>query len=167
MSFTCDVCLMGVYSLVFFFSSRRRHTSCALVTGVQTCALPISDYNGFKVVVGGETLHGDAITDLHSRVAEDRLHEAPSPGGHSERDISGDYVQRIASDVQIARPLKVVVDAGNGVAGDVGPRVLEAIGAEVIPLFCEIDGSFPNHHPDPSEPGNLKDLIDTVARFEA
>src|SRR3546814_1926291 len=100
------------------------------------------DYNGFKVVVGGETLHGDAITDLHSRVAEDRLHEAPSPGGHSERDISGDYVQRIASDVQIARPLKVVVDAGNGVAGDIGPRVLEAIGAEVIPLFCEIDGSL-------------------------
>src|SRR3546814_13329388 len=80
--------------------------------------------------------------------------------------MSGDYVQRIASDVQIARPLKVVVDAGNSVAGDVGPRVLEAIGAEVIPLFCEIDGSFPNHHPDPSEPGNLKDLIDTVARFQ-
>src|SRR3546814_2351273 len=87
--------------------------------------------------------------------------------GHSERDISGDYVQRIASDVQIARPLKVVVDAGNGVAGDVGPLVLEALGAEVIPLFCEIDGSFPNHHPDPSEPGNLKDLIDTVPRFAA
>src|SRR3546814_8789258 len=106
-------------------------------------------------------------SDLHSRVAEDRLHEAPSPGGHSERDISGDYVQRIASDVQIARPLKVVVDAGNGVAGDVGPRVLEAIGAEVIPLFCESDGSFPNHHPDPSEPGNLKDLIETGARVEA
>src|SRR3546814_11993170 len=61
----------------------------------------------------------------------------------------------------------VVVDAGHGVAGVVGPLVLEAIGAEVIPLFCEIDGSFPNHHTDPSEPGNLKDLIDTVARFEA
>src|SRR3546814_5017370 len=117
---------------VVYFGAFHLNTGCCIsVTGSHNPP----DYNGFKVVVGGETLHGDAITDLHSRVAEDRLHEAPSPGGHSERDISGDYVQRIASDVQIARPLKVVVDAGNGVAGDIGPRVLEAIGAEVSPLL--------------------------------
>jgi phosphomannomutase/phosphoglucomutase len=149
---------------VVYFGAYHLNTGCCIsVTGSHNPP----DYNGFKIVVGGETLYGDAITDLHSRIAENRMHESLSPGGHSERDISEDYVQRIAEDVQIARPLKVVVDAGNGVAGEVGPRVLEAIGAEVIPLFCEIDGNFPNHHPDPSEPGNLKDLIDTVARFDA
>ncbi len=149
---------------VVYFGAYHLNTGCCIsVTGSHNPP----DYNGFKIVVGGETLHGDAIADLHSRIADNRMHEAMSPGGHSERDIAEDYVQRIAADVQIARPLKVVVDAGNGVAGEVGPRVLEAVGAEVIPLFCEIDGSFPNHHPDPSEPGNLKDLIDTVARFEA
>ncbi len=149
---------------VVYFGAFHLNTGCCIsVTGSHNPP----DYNGFKVVVGGETLHGDAIADLHARIADNRLHESTTPGGHGERDISEDYVQRIASDVQIARPLKVVVDAGNGVAGDVGPRVLEAIGAEVVPLFCEIDGHFPNHHPDPSEPHNLEDLIDTVARFDA
>jgi phosphomannomutase/phosphoglucomutase len=149
---------------VVYFGAFHLNTGCCIsVTGSHNPP----DYNGFKIVIGGETLYGKAITDLHARIAENRLHESMAPGGHSERDISDDYVRRIADDVQIARPLKVVVDAGNGVAGDVGPRVLEAIGAEVIPLFCEIDGTFPNHHPDPSEPHNLKDLIDTVARFDA
>ena len=149
---------------VVYFGAFHLKTGCCIsVTGSHNPP----DYNGFKIVVGGETLYGDAIADLHARIADNRLHEAMAPGGHSERDITEDYVQRIAEDVQVARPLKVVVDAGNGVAGDVGPRVLEAIGAEVIPLFCEIDGNFPNHHPDPSEPHNLEDLVDTVARFDA
>jgi len=81
--------------------------------------------------------------------------------------VSGDYVNRVASDVQIDRRLKVVVDAGNGAAGELGPRVLEAIGAEVTPLYCEIDGTFPNHHPDPSEPHNLEDLKRMVERLDA
>ncbi|MGN7727269.1 phosphomannomutase/phosphoglucomutase [Luteimonas sp. 22616] len=149
---------------VVYFGAYHLNTGCCIaVTGSHNPP----DYNGFKIVVGGETLYGDAIADLHARIADDRLHQASSPGGHSQRDIAEDYIHRIASDVQIARPLKVVVDAGNGVAGEIGPRVLEAVGAEVIPLFCEIDGNFPNHHPDPSEPQNLKDLIDTVARFDA
>ena len=78
-----------------------------------------------------------------------------------------DYIRRIVDDVQMERSLKVVVDAGNGVAGDIAPRLLEAIGAEVIPLYCEVDGSFPNHHPDPSEPHNLEDLVQMVKRFDA
>jgi phosphomannomutase/phosphoglucomutase len=122
------------------------------------------DYNGFKIVVGGETLSGDTIVDLYDRIAGDRLHRADAPGALSERDIAEDYVQRVAADVQLERPLRVVVDAGNGVAGDLGPRVLRAIGADVVPLYCEIDGTFPNHHPDPSEPHNLEDLIATVQR---
>ena len=124
-------------------------------------------YNGFKIVVGGQTLSGDAIVDLYARIAEDRLHDADVPGEVQQRDIADAYVDRIAGDVQTGRRLKVVVDAGNGVAGTLGPRVLEAIGAEVTPLFCEIDGIFPNHHPDPSEPHNLEGLVQMVQRLGA
>ena len=149
--------------LIYFGGFHLRTGCCISVTGSHNPP----DYNGFKIVVGGETLSGDAITDLHARVADDRLYAAAQPGGLSERDISEDYIRRIADDIQIARPLKVVVDAGNGVAGELGPRLLEAIGAEVVPLYCDIDGTFPNHHPDPSEPKNLVDLISTVQRFDA
>lgn len=148
--------------VVYFGAYHLRAGSCVSVTGSHNPP----DYNGFKIVVGGETLSGDAITDLYARIAEDRLHLGDL-GSLSQRDISEDYVQRIASDVQIDRPLRVVVDAGNGVAGDIGPRVLSAIGAEVTPLYCDIDGTFPNHHPDPSEPHNLADLIKMVQRLEA
>ncbi|MGY0613055.1 phosphomannomutase/phosphoglucomutase [Luteimonas sp. A501] len=149
--------------VVYFGAYHLRTGCCVSVTGSHNPP----DYNGFKIVVGGETLAGDAVTDLYARIAEDRLHTAPAPGGVTERDIADDYVERIASDVQIDRPLKVVVDAGNGVAGEIGPRVLEAIGATVEPLFCEIDGTFPNHHPDPSDPDNLVDLVNMVERFDA
>ncbi len=149
---------------VIYFGAYHLRTGCCIsVTGSHNPP----DYNGFKIVVGGETLSGDAITDLHARIAENRLHTAAAPGGLGERDISADYVLRIASDVQLGRRLKVVVDAGNGVAGEIGPRVLEAIGAEVEELYCEIDGTFPNHHPDPSEPHNLEDLIRMVQRLDA
>ncbi|MGH8074423.1 MAG: phosphomannomutase/phosphoglucomutase [Lysobacter sp.] len=149
--------------LVYFGAYELRAGSCVSVTGSHNPP----DYNGFKIVVGGETLHGEAITDLYARIADDRLHTAPTLGLLQERDIDDDYVRRVASDIQIDRPLKVVVDAGNGVAGELGPKVLAAIGAEVIPLYCEIDGTFPNHHPDPSEPHNLADLIQMVERLDA
>ena len=146
---------MAPTPLVYFGAFHLRTGCCIAVTGSHNPP----DYNGFKIVVGGETLAGEAITDLYARIAEGRLHSAGEPGQLSQRNIADDYVQRIADDVQLQRPLKVVVDAGNGVAGDLGPRVLEAIGAEVVPLFCEVDGSFPNHHPDPSDPDNLQDLV--------
>jgi phosphomannomutase/phosphoglucomutase len=149
--------------VVYFGAYHLRTGCCISVTGSHNPP----DYNGFKIVVGGETLYGDAITDLHTRIAENRLHTATTPGSLGERDISADYVLRIASDVQLGRRLKVVVDAGNGVAGEIGPRVLEAIGADVEELYCEIDGTFPNHHPDPSEPHNLEDLIRMVQRLDA
>ncbi len=149
--------------LVYFGAYQLRTGCCIAVTGSHNPP----DYNGFKIVVGGETLSGDAITDLYTRIAGGRLHTAGEPGTLSQRNIADDYVQRIADDVQLQRPLKVVVDAGNGVAGDLGPRVLEAIGAEVVPLYCEIDGTFPNHHPDPSDPHNLEDLIRLVAESGA
>jgi len=154
---------MAPTPVVYFGAYHLRAGSCISLTGSHNPP----DYNGFKIVVGGETLSGDAITDLYRRIVGGRLHTAAEPGTTTPRDISEDYVQRIASDIQIDRPLKVVVDAGNGVAGDIGPRVLAAIGAEVTPLYCEIDGEFPNHHPDPSEPHNLIDLIKMVQRLDA
>jgi phosphomannomutase/phosphoglucomutase len=149
--------------VVYFGAYHLRAGSCVSVTGSHNPP----DYNGFKIVVGGETLSGDAIIDLYDRIASNRLFTADSPGEVRSLDIGDEYVQRIANDVQIDRPLKVVVDAGNGVAGDLGPRVLAAIGAEVTPLYCEIDGTFPNHHPDPSEPHNLNDLMRMVERLDA
>jgi phosphomannomutase/phosphoglucomutase len=147
-----------------YYAGFQLRTGCGIaVTGSHNPP----DYNGFKIVVGGETLSGKAITDLYTRIAEDRLHTAAAPGTLSQRDVSTDYVARIAADVQIDRRLKVVVDAGNGVAGVLGPKVLEAIGADVTPLYCEIDGHFPNHHPDPSEPKNLQDLVQMVQRLDA
>jgi len=149
--------------VAYFGAYHLRAGSCVALTGSHNPP----DYNGFKIVVGGQTLSGDAITDLYERIRDNRLYVANVPGDLQQRDISADYIQRIADDVQLERPLKVVVDAGNGVAGDIAPPLLEAIGAEVIPLYCEVDGTFPNHHPDPSEPHNLEDLIQTVKRFDA
>ncbi|WP_164737113.1 phosphomannomutase/phosphoglucomutase [Xanthomonas arboricola] len=161
----CQVIDIGLAPtpVVYFGAYELRAGSCVAVTGSHNPP----DYNGFKIVIGGETLSGAAIAELHQRINEGRLHTAATPGELEQRDISDAYIQRIADDVQLDRPIKVVVDAGNGVAGDIAPRLLEAIGAEVIPLYCEIDGTFPNHHPDPSEPHNLDDLVKMVQRFDA
>ncbi len=118
------------------------------------------DYNGFKIVLSGETLSGEAITALHTRLVENEL--ADGQGSVREVDVRSAYLARILSDVRLARPLKAVVDCGNGVAGELGPQLIETLGAEMIPLFAEIDGTFPNHHPDPGKPENLVDLIRTV-----
>jgi phosphomannomutase/phosphoglucomutase len=149
--------------VAYFAAYHLRTGSSVAVTGSHNPP----DYNGFKIVIGGQTLSGDAITDLYTRISEHRLHETATPGSLLQRDVDADYIQRIADDVQLDRRLKVVVDAGNGVAGGIVPQLLEAIGADVIPLYCEVDGTFPNHHPDPSEPHNLEDLIQTVKRFDA
>jgi len=118
------------------------------------------DYNGFKIVLGGETLSEGAIQDLYERIAAGRF--VDGMGGLQTMDIGGDYVARITDDIQVERPLKVVVDCGNGIPGAIAPEVLEGIGCEVIPLYCDVDGTFPNHHPDPSDLHNLQDLIVSV-----
>jgi phosphomannomutase/phosphoglucomutase len=148
---------------VVYFGTYHLNTGCGVaVTGSHNPR----DYNGFKIVVGGETLSGDAIQDLYVRIAENRL-DAGGGGSLQAVDISPEYVERISGDIALERRLKIVVDAGNGVAGVLGPLVLEAIGAEVVPLFCEIDGEFPNHHPDPGDPHNLQDLITFVGKLNA
>ncbi|HEX7111685.1 MAG TPA: phosphomannomutase/phosphoglucomutase, partial [Mizugakiibacter sp.] len=123
------------------------------------------DYNGFKIVLGGETLAEDAIQALYARIAEHRLRDGQ--GSARTLNVTHDYIDRIASDIQTERRLKVVVDCGNGIPGAIAPQVLQGIGCEVIPLYCEVDGTFPNHHPDPSDPHNLADLILAVQRMGA
>ncbi|MBS0431786.1 MAG: phosphomannomutase/phosphoglucomutase [Proteobacteria bacterium] len=147
---------------VVYFASFHLNTGCCVaVTGSHNPP----DYNGFKIVVGGETLAEDAIQDLYTRIAEGRL--AEGHGSLRQMDVSHDYVQRIASDIQTGRALKVVIDAGNGIAGAIAPEVIQAIGGEAIPLYCEVDGNFPHHHPDPSNPENLTDLILMVKKTGA
>jgi phosphomannomutase/phosphoglucomutase len=123
------------------------------------------DYNGFKIVLGGETLSEDAIQNLYRRIETERFIDGM--GGLQTLDVSQDYLRRITDDIQIERKLKVVVDCGNGIAGAIAPAVLEGIGCEVIPLYCDVDGTFPNHHPDPSDLHNLQDLIMSVKQVGA
>ena len=159
-----DVIDIGVAPTpLVYFGTFQLHTGSGIaVTGSHNPP----DYNGFKIVVGGETLSGQTIQELYARIAENRL-LAGGGGALQTMDIAQEYISRIASDIQLERKLKVVVDAGNGVAGGIAPQVLEAIGAEIIPLYCEVDGEFPNHHPDPSEPENLHDLIHFVQKLDA
>ncbi len=118
------------------------------------------EYNGFKMVMQGHTLAGDDIQALRARMLQD----LPCPGGGErvEEDVSEAYVKRIAGDVRLARPIHIALDAGNGVAGPIAARVLRACGAEVVELYCDVDGDFPNHHPNPSDAQNLQDLIACV-----
>ncbi len=147
---------------VMYFATHHLGTG----TGVEiTGSHNPPDYNGMKIMIGGETLSGDAITGLHRRLQADDLHQGE--GSVRRQDVAEDYIDAIASDITLHRPLRVVLDAGNGVGGAIGPRVLQAIGCEVEPLYCEVDGNFPNHHPDPSDPHNLEALIRLVRLQEA
>ncbi len=123
------------------------------------------DYNGFKIVLRSETLAEAAIQSLRNRIETGDL--TSGNGTYRAIDIVSDYLERIVSDIHLARPMRVVVDCGNGVAGEIAPRLLRALGCEVTELYCEIDGNFPNHHPDPSHPENLEDLIKTVREQRA
>jgi len=148
---------------VVYYAAYRFNTGCGVaVTGSHNPP----DYNGFKIVVGGETLSEGAIQDLYKRIATNAL-DRDGNGSLRHVDVVPDYIERITSDVQTERQLKLVVDCGNGIAGAVAPQVLEGIGCDVIPLYCEVDGNFPNHHPDPSDPHNLEDLILSVKQTGA
>ena len=119
------------------------------------------DYNGLKMVLGGVTLAGDAIQALRRRIEENNL--SHGAGKASKRDITKDYIDRIAGDVKLARPMRVVVDCGNGVAGAFAPALYRRLGCEIVELYCEVDGNFPNHHPDPSQPKNLVEVQRALA----
>nr|WP_122667418.1 phosphomannomutase/phosphoglucomutase [Pseudomonas viridiflava] len=118
------------------------------------------DYNGFKIVIAGDTLANEQIQALHERIKTGNLTSAK--GSITKVDILDRYFKQIKDDIVMARKLKVVVDCGNGAAGVIAPQLIEALGCEVISLFAEVDGNFPNHHPDPGKLENLQDLIAKV-----
>jgi phosphomannomutase len=124
------------------------------------------DYNGFKMVLGGRAIHGDEIQGLR-RIMESGAWTLADGGRIRSLDIGPEYLDRIVSDVRLSRPMKLVVDCGNGVAGASAPALFRALGCEVVELYSEVDGHFPNHHPDPSRPENLQDLIRTLAETGA
>ncbi len=143
-------------------------TLCA--SGIQvTGSHNPKDYNGFKMVLGGRAIYGDEIQGLREIMAAESwvLAGPDSLGRLHQQDVLPDYRARIVGDVALARPMKVVVDSGNGIAGASAPAIFRALGCEVTELFSEVDGDFPNHHPDPSKPENLRDLIAALQRTDA
>ena len=127
------------------------------------------DYNGLKMVVAGDAIYGDAILALRDAIAAGSLEEVPPTerGGYRTVDLGQRYLDRIVGDVKLARPMKIAIDCGNGVAGALAPQLFRALGCEVVELFCEVDGNFPNHHPDPAHVENLQDLIRCLRETDA
>ena len=142
-------------------------TSTLCSSGIQvTGSHNPKDYNGFKMVLAGRAIYGDEIQNLR-RLMEEGKRGNEQPGNVRNVNIAGPYRDRIVSDVKLARPMKIVVDSGNGIAGAYAPEIFRALGCEVIELFSEVDGNFPNHHPDPSKPENLRDLIKAINHHDA
>ena len=157
-----DVVDLGAVTtpMLYYVAATRGKHGCT--SGIQvTGSHNPKDYNGFKMVLAGRAIYGDDIQTLRQRIeAEDYVR---AKGGRSAKmDILAEYAHRITSDCKLARPMKIVVDSGNGIPGASAPGILRALGCEVIELFSEVDGDFPNHHPDPSKLENLQDLIRTV-----
>ena len=140
-----------------YFAAHHLNTRCAVIlTGSHNPA----DHNGLKIVLDNDTLSGEAIQALRVRIEKNDLF--CGAGLYSQQDISAAYISRIASGIRLARPMKVTVDCGNGIAGAFAAKLYRALGCPVEELYCEVDGNFPNHHPDPSIPENLQDLIAAV-----
>ena len=140
-------------------------TLCA--SGIQvTGSHNPKDYNGFKMVLGGRAIYGDEIQSLRT-IMQNETWVLKSGGSVKQVDVTADYQARIVSDIRLQRPMKIVVDCGNGIAGATAPSIFRAIGCEVIELFSEVDGNFPNHHPDPSKLDNLKDLLHALKNSDA
>ena len=159
-----DVVDVGMVTTpMLYFAANTLATSGIQVTGSHNP----KDYNGFKMVLAGRAIYGDEIQGLRQIMAADTAPAAARPGQISQVDVSRAYRDRIVSDVQLARPMKIVIDSGNGIAGASAPAIFRALGCEVIELFSEVDGNFPNHHPDPSKPENLRDLIKALKTTDA
>jgi len=159
----CDVLDIGAVptGVLYYAAFEMGAGSGVMITGSHNPP----DYNGFKIMIGGDTLHGEEISNIYKRITARDLREGQ--GSVTRKNVVPDYIQRIASDIKVERDLKVVIDCGNGIGGVCAAEALRAIGVEVLPLFDEVDGTFPNHHPDPSEPENLSDLIESVRLIDA
>jgi phosphomannomutase / phosphoglucomutase len=158
-----DVINLGLVATpVVYFSAYHLETDCGvMVTGSHNPP----DYNGLKMVLDGETLSGDTIQALRQRIENNDL--ATGKGSERSYHIDDEYITKISNHIKLARPMKIAVDCGNGVAGAFAKKLYKALGCEVEELFCEVDGHFPNHHPDPSVPENLTDLINVLQKGNA
>lgn len=163
MSTGCDVIEIGqAPTPTLYFATVDLKTG----TGVQvTGSHNPPEYNGLKMMINGTTLSGEAIQKIKQRVIENDFVEGR--GNHSKQEMLPTYCRAIIQDITVSRSLKIVVDCGNGVAGAVAPQIFRDVGCEVIELFCDVDGNFPNHHPDPSQLENLQDLISAVKNLQA
>ena len=155
----CDVVDVGcVPTPLLYYATHALETETGImITGSHNPP----EYNGLKMLIGGAVLSGDAIQRLRSRIENDDC-PAGACGKVESASVIGSYSDRVLADITVARPLKIVVDSGNGVGGLVAPALFARLGCEVVSLYADVDGSFPNHHPDPAEPGNLDDLIAAV-----
>jgi phosphomannomutase/phosphoglucomutase len=149
--------------LLYYATHALKTGSGVMVTGSHNPP----EYNGFKIMLGGDTLSGEAIQRLRRRIEDNDLVTGEKEGGYRKLAIGEDYIRRVAGDIHLQRPLKLVVDCGSGVAGAIAPDLLRALGCMPIELYCEVDGHFPHHHPDPSQPENLADLIRAVEEHQA
>ncbi len=147
--------------MVYFGTHVLGATSGIMVTGSHNPP----DYNGFKMVLAGEAIYGEAIQALYQRIVAKDFETGS--GSYRSHDITAAYLERVVSDVKLTRPMKIAIDCGNGVAGAFAGDMYRAMGCEVTELFCEVDGNFPNHHPDPAHPENLQDLIRCVQNGDA
>ena len=154
----CHVVDIGMVPtpLVYFATYTKGASSGVMVTGSHNPP----EYNGFKIMIAGETLSADKIQNLYLRILNQQF--SSGSGSSTSINIDQDYMDTIKSDIVLERELDIVVDCGNGVAGNIAPKLFESLGAKVSKLFCLVDGRFPNHHPDPSNPENLEDLIKEV-----
>jgi len=142
--------------IVYFAAFDLKTDCCVMLTGSHNPP----DYNGIKIVLAGEALHGDGIQTLRTRIVSNDL--TSGCGSYTQQDVGAAYIARVVSDVKLARPMTVTVDCGNGAAGGHVGELYRQLGCTVHELYCEVDGHFPNHHPDPSDPNNLQDLIAAI-----
>jgi phosphomannomutase len=161
-----DVVDLGAVTtpMLYYVAATRGRRGChsgIMVTGSHNP----KDYNGFKMVLAGRAIYGDDIQRLRQRMQDEDY--VASPGRSAPMDIVPEYGARIAGDCKLKRPMKIVVDSGNGIAGASAPAILRSLGCEVSELYSQVDGDFPNHHPDPSKPENLAELIRTVQSTDA
>jgi Phosphomannomutase len=163
MSTGCNVVDVGLVPtpVLYFASVYLKINSAVMLTGSHNPA----NYNGLKIIIDSITIYGAAIQELHNSIKQQQF--LSGAGVYSTANVIDAYIDAIAKNLNIQRSLKIVIDCGNGVPGIVAPQLFTKLGCQVIPLYCEVDGSFPNHHPDPSDPHNLQDLQRVIIEQQA
>lgn len=154
----CHVVDIGMVPtpLVYYAANTKAASSGVMITGSHNPP----EYNGFKIMIAGETLSAERIQKLYQRIKNNDF--SRGAGSTTQVDIEQDYISRITADISLKKPLNIVIDCGNGATGNIAPKLFTQLGVKITQLFCQVDGNFPNHHPDPSKPENLQDIIKTV-----